>query len=133
MANYLDNLADYLEDESVGTVGTDIFVGVLPDSPDNCVALLGLSGMPTNADIKELEFPRFQALIRNTNYSTGADKMAAVRSALHVLIGEQLANYRVLRCHAWQEGGSIGQDDKGRYEFSINFEAEVMAQNAPSP
>ena len=137
MANldFLDELANHLQAQSVGTAGTDIFVNKQPADVDNCVCLFGLPGntLTSSRDVPGLIFPRFQAIIRNTDYNDAADKFQAVRTALHGLIGQILPAgvdvdtepyIRVLRCHAEQEGGPIGEDDKGRAEFSINFAAE---------
>lgn len=127
MAGFLENIAEYLEDQGVGTAATDIFAYVQPPDPDNCVAIIGATGDPANMYVKELEFPRFQVLIRNAEFADGEAKMAAVRAALHGHIGLTLTDYRVLRLHAQNEGGPIGIDDKGRYEFSINFHGEARA------
>lgn len=134
MADFLDEVASYLEDEGVGvfdsSTGRNIFVGEIPESPVNCVVLLGIAG-PTISDqrqIRSLQFPRFQAYIRNSGYQAGSDKLQAVRNALHALYGEILPNWRVLACHADQEGGPIGKDKLGRYDFSINFLAEINAE-----
>jgi len=35
----LMEIGAYLATKSIGTVGTDIFLGWMPDQPDNCIAL----------------------------------------------------------------------------------------------
>jgi hypothetical protein len=130
MASFLENIAEYLDDQNVGTAATDIFVGVQPASPDDCVTILGGVGLPPNTNIMELEFPRFQVIVRNKDYSLGDAKLREIRALLHVKIGLQLTDFYILRCHAQQDGGPIGEDNKGRYEFSINFYAEIREQAA---
>lgn len=133
--DFTDELANYLDYLNIGTAGTDIFVNKQPSDVDNCVCLFGLPGttLQSGRDVPGLQFPRFQVVVRNTDYNDGADKLQAVRTALHGLIGKLLPvtavpatdpYIRVMRCHAEQEGGPIGEDDKGRAEFSINFIAE---------
>lgn len=130
--DFLNLVADYLEANGVTPVKT----GIQPGEPANCVALLGLQGntVQGNRDVPGLEFPRFQAVIRNEDYEDAATQFRALRTLLHGKIGiilpttadiEEDPYVRVLRCHADQEGGPIGEDDKGRYEFSINFAAEI--------
>jgi hypothetical protein len=138
MASFLDEIADYLADATtapdIGTVGTDIFVNKLPTSPDNCVAILGLTGpllASSNRHISSLVFPRFQVFIRNKDDALGAAKLADVRTKLHAKYGVLLPNWRIMNCHAEQEGGPIGTDEQDRSEFSINFIAEVNAQTNP--
>lgn len=133
MSAFLDEVAEILETAGVGVwasnTGRNIFVGQLPPSPDNCTALLGLPGpnIGVQRDVSALNFPRFQALVRNTDYTLGDAKLRDVRNALHGLLGARLTDWYILRCHADQEGGPIGQDEEGRYEFSINFTAEMYS------
>lgn len=134
MADFLNEVADYLALASptpdVGTVATDIFVGELPPSPDNCIALFGLPGSVINdaREVPSLTFPRFQVIVRNTSYENGSQKLTDVRTKLHGLYGTDTGSWRILRCHAEQEGGPIGSDDQNRFEFSINFVAEINAE-----
>lgn len=127
MFDFLNELGDYLATAGIGTVATNLFIGELPASPDNCVALLGLPGSVIGQarEVATLQFPRFQAIIRNTSYDTASDKLQAVRTALHNKYGVILPHWRILRMHAEQEGGPIGTDDQDRFEFSINFIAEI--------
>lgn len=134
MADFLNEIADYMADAAtspdIGTVGTDIFVGELPASPDNCVALFGLPGsvIGDQREVASLQFPRFQVVVRNKVYETGSNKLQDVRTKLHNKYNLDLASWRVLRLHAEQEGGPIGSDDQDRWEFSINFMAETNAE-----
>ena len=126
MAIYSDNVADYLEAQGVGTVGTDIFVGYLPDTPDSCIAVLETGGTEPDAYLPFRE-PTFQVLIRNTTFEEGQTKLASVRSTLHQLNNITLVTggfyfYYIL---AIAEGGHIGRDDVGRDMFSINFKAKL--------
>lgn len=136
MADFLDEVGSYLDDQSVGVFdadsGRDIFRNHLPAAPDNCMVILGRPGttIDDSRDAKNLQFPRFQIIVRNKDYALASAKMQAVRAALHGNYGLILPNWRVLRMYAEQEGQPIGQDDKGRAEFSINFLAEINAEVA---
>ena len=133
MNDFLNELADYLEDQTVGTVATDIFIGEVPGSPNALVCLLGLpgAGLTASRDVAALQFPRFQAYVRAVSYDDASDKFQAVRTALHGLLGHALPHWRILRCFAESEGGPIGSDEQGRFEFSINFAAEIDAETTP--
>lgn len=137
----LDQLATYLAGLHLGTYGdadptkNDIFVAKHPADPDNCTSILGQLGraIGVQRDVPELQLPMFQVIIRNTNYDAASAQLQAVRTALHgklQLILPTTANtatddyIRIMRCHADQEGGPIGTDDQGRFEFSINFDIE---------
>lgn len=134
MADFLNEIADYMALASpapdIGTVATDIFIGEMPAEPNNCVAVFGLPGsvIGDQREVTSLKFPRFQVIVRNTSYELGSAKLDDVRTKLHGIYGVDIGTYRVLRCHAEQEGGSIGSDEKNRWEFSINFTAEINAE-----
>ncbi len=134
MTSFFDELLSYLDTQASSIVfdnatGRNTFLGELPASPDTCVALLGLVGTTVNAarDVPGLQFPRFQIITRSKDFETASTLLQDVRSALHGLIGHDLTDYRVLRCHAEQDGGPLGQDEQGRYEFGINMIAEYHA------
>ena len=127
MANILVNdIADYLANEELGTVGTDIFVGNQPGSPTNCITVIDTGGTAPPIDLPSRK-STFQVLVRNSEYPTGAQMLESIRSALHNKYGITLVpggNY----CHsinAQSEGGHIGKDDLGNDEFSMNFMAYV--------
>ena len=127
-ADFLGQLADYLESHGVGVANganVNIFVSSYPDDPDDIIALLGLPGseMP-NKYVQEFEYPHFQIMIRNSDYEAGAGKLREVREWLHDVLAMELVNFYVLRIQAQQDGYPIGRDEKGRYEFSINFNAQ---------
>lgn len=138
MADFLDEVADYLQTQGVGTVASaintgDIFIEDIPPDPTNVIVILGATGVSIpggSRQIGTLNFPRFQVYVRNTSYTTASAKLKAVRDALHAKYGVILPNWRILSCHADQEGGPVGKDDSGRFEFSINFTTEVNAEAA---
>lgn len=126
--SFLDQLAEWIIDQGA-VPASELKVGRLIQSPDNQVAILGLPGLTLGdqRDVAELEFPRFQAIIRNVDYEAGEVQLRKLRTLLHGQIGLFLPNFRVLRIHADQEGGAIGDDDQGRFEWSINFATEHHA------
>lgn len=124
MSIIIDDIADFLEDEGIGTVGTNIFVGQQPDSPANCITVIDTGGQRPDIDLPTKR-PTFQVLVRNTDYALGAAKLLEVRNALHNNYNATLVengNY-FYSINAITEGGHIGKDDIGNDEFSINFEA----------
>lgn len=130
-ADFLDQIATYLQQQGIGNADpnngvVDIRVGKIPGDPDACVVIIGEPGIrQPNVDVQELTFPRFQVLVRNPDYVAGSTKLRDVRTALHNQIALTLPNYFCLYIHADQEGFPIGEDDKGRPEFSIHFACEV--------
>lgn len=126
--DFLRSIAYYLKDQGLGTLGAGatIMVGRQRDDPDNSITVLGLIGTELpDVSVAELTYPRFQVIVRNTDYEAGSEIMRQVRDALHGQIAINIPSYHVLRIHAQQEGYPIGQDEKQRHEFSINFYGEA--------
>lgn len=125
MSHLIDDIADYLEDQSIGTVATDIFVGYTPSTPDSCITVLDTGGSQPDPYLPTKE-PTFQILIRSLDYDAGKTKLDLIRTALH-----QKANFTPAGsnyCYfilAMSEGGHIGRDDNGFDLFSINFQTRT--------
>jgi len=124
--NIIDDVGEYLEDESIGTVGTDIFLSKTVDSPDNVVVILDTGGAKPDMYIPT-GLPDFQVYVRNKSYTTGKAKIDAIVDLLH-----QQANVELIDGGAYfyyimlaTEVLFIGRDDKGRSEFSVNFNTKV--------
>lgn len=121
----LDEIATYLEDKNVGTVGTDLFMGFMPDKPDNCVALFEYAGEPMELTMGSgdptLERPGLQVRVRNTSYSAARSKIEDVVDAFHGLANQTLSGTRYLLIKANQSPESLGLDQNNRSEFVVNF------------
>jgi hypothetical protein len=122
MATLIKDIADYLEDKSIGTVGTDLFVGYLPPTPASAMAVIDTGGTTPDPYIPH-KSPTFQVLIRSDTFTAGKTKLDSVRTELHQLDNvtlqtDQTFVYYIL---AISEGGHIGRDESGRDLFSINF------------
>jgi hypothetical protein len=120
MANILDDLASKLQTAGKGTVGTNIFKGEMPDTPDNCVALYETGGYPPEI-VATIDYPTFQVRTRNTDYSTGRAKAQEISDVLHGLTETTLGTTHYLLIRAMQAPASIGRDEKKRWEFTQNY------------
>lgn len=124
----IEQVAKYLQDTlSLGTLGTDIFIGYLPDSPDSAIAVMDTGGLEPDVHIPTKK-PTFQVFIRDVNYDDGKAVLDAVRSGLHnkfpgnSTTGLLVAGgTSIMNMFAMAEGGHIGRDEVGRDLFSINF------------
>ena len=120
MGYLLDDIAQYLENEGIGTIGTDIFKSYMPDVVDTGLAVLDTGGPQPDKDLPT-KSPTFQIFIRAADYITGRAKLDAVRVALHQVGNEQIGDTYFYYILANSEGGHIGRNERGLDEFSINF------------
>lgn len=122
MSFIVNDIADYLEDEGLGTVGTDIFVGMQPNTPVDCITVFDTGGAKPPIDIPTKR-PTFEVLVRASVFATGKNTLDTIRGLLHNKYNATLVtggNY-FYSINALTEGGHLGLDEAGNDEFSINF------------
>lgn len=122
----LDEIGVYLQAEGKGTVNTDIFLGELPDvkkkgsqevNVDNCIAVFETGGFPPELyfEGENEDYPTFQIMVRDKSYKNGVQKIIGIYKLLH----GNTSLFPLIE--AQQPPTPIGQDDKKRWEFSVNF------------
>lgn len=116
----LDDMAASLQDRLVGVIGTDIFKGYQPPSPDNCITLYEYGGPPPEI-VGNIEHPMVQVRIRNTSYSTGSTKANTVLKTLHNMHEKTINGWHYLFVEAMQSPEHLGVDPNKRHEWVINF------------
>lgn len=103
----LTEISAYLATQDIGTVGTDIFLGLLPDQPDNCIALFEYAGSPPDLHWNG-EYPGLQVRVRGTSYAAARAKIGDVMGALHGLYEQVLPGTKTEG-----GGGEEGSDGNG--------------------
>lgn len=116
----IDDIAQYLDDNDIGTLGTDIFKSYLPDNVDTALVVLDTGGPQPDKDLPT-KSPTFQILLRAPDYSTGKAKLDSIRTLLHQITNTTVGSTYYYYILAQSEGGHIGRNERGLDEFSINF------------
>lgn len=126
MANLISDIASYLEENEVGTVGTTIFKGYLPEKDGTTIAVMNTGGLAPDIYLPTKE-PTFQVFIRSASYETGLAILDSVRDLLHQQNNIQLVSNGIYFyfIFAISEGGHLGRDEAGRDLFSMNFRART--------
>ena len=115
----LDEVVAYLEDESVGTFGTNLFIGHEPSTPVDVVTLYPTGGSPPSAD-RDKEYPTAQVRVRNSSYVSGLAKAEEILGLLHK--NEDYLSTIRGRCFATQTSPSmIGRGENGEFIFVQNY------------
>lgn len=115
-------IAEYLEDQSIGTVGTDIFVGRFYEATDDQVKVVDTAGLSPEP-VVEYHYPGFQIEVRNLVYATGETKANAIFDLLHQLFHTTIESQVYERIDATASPTYIGMDEGERHHFVINFVA----------
>jgi len=117
----LREIGAYLATKSIGTVGTDIFLGLMPDQPDNCIALFEYAGSPPDLHWNG-EYPGLQVRVRNKSYAAARTKIGEAMTALHGLHEHTLSGTRYLLIKARGSPEVLKRDNNNRVELFVNFE-----------
>ncbi len=117
----LEAIGGYLEEKDVGTVGVDIFLGLIPDQPDDCVVLFEYAGSPPDLHWTG-EYPGLQVRVRSVSYSGGRAKIGEIVDLLHGLHEQELGGTRYLLIKARGSPEVLKRDSGNRLEFFVNFE-----------
>ena len=120
--SYLTDITDRLATLNLGTAGTNLFQGYLPNDPINSIAVINTGGTAPDMDIPT-KSPTFQVLVRNNDFLTGEARLEKVRNELHRIANTTYGSTYFYYIAALSEGGHIGQDEQGAFMFSINFKA----------
>lgn len=123
MSNVIKEVAEYLEDNGIGTLGTDLGYSWAPDDDlDVQVTVLDTGGVEPDRELP-LSDPTFQIFIRSKDYDTGKTKLDAIRALLHQKTNVELVANGIYFYYIFlqAEGGHIGRNDAGDDEFSMNF------------
>jgi hypothetical protein len=124
--SWIESVATYLQSQSLGTKGTDLFIGMMPDTSVLTTLLSENSGgvIETNRSGIALYQPQLQIRVRGTreDYSTPHTRILAVQVLLAGLADQTLSGVHFLRFKPTSTVLSLGQDNNLRFEFSTNFE-----------
>lgn len=123
--NLIEEIATFLENEDVGEITKTIFLQKIPDQDGLTIGVIDTGAMEADSEIP-IRRPTFQIYIRANTYELGKTTLDTVYGLLHGIQNESVITggkvyFDIL---AMTEGGCLGQDETGRYLFSINFRCQ---------
>jgi hypothetical protein len=127
----LEALGDYLVTNSLGTLGTNIFLGKMPASPDYCITIYEYEGMQPKESFGtaayDVDMPRIQVVVRGArdDYPTARNKVDTIRQLLASLTDTTISTINIMRVEATGSVGLVGLDEKSRPIMSANFRCMV--------
>lgn len=121
----LVELGEWLEDQAVGTVGTNLFLGRLPDTPDAATALFEYAGAApfhTMGPTVVWERPRLQVLCRAADYATARSQAETIYQLLDVVAETTIESVRYHQIEALQSPFLVQRDANDRPVIGCNYE-----------
>jgi len=126
----LEDLGVLIETNGLATVGTDLFLGHLPESPAVCCALLEYGGEQplrnqsegaARSGAQSGERPRIQLLCRSESYSAGRSLIQSMWDLLDGRVNETINGVAYIRIAALQSPFLVEMDSNRRYLFGTNL------------
>lgn len=139
MATILESVGDYLQNTasafgahaSQGTLGTNLFLGTLPDSPDACVAVYENAGSSPSFTMGSggirVDYPMLQIISRaaREDYPGARDKAETIRILLASVLEQSVSGIHIMRIEPMGSVNLLGVDPKYRPLISVNFRCLV--------
>ncbi len=113
-------IKDHLQAQGVGTFGTDMFVSIFPDTPDNAFCIFEESG-PVLPEMSSYDANNFGVnIIVRGSYSYCKTTLFALLRNLPMLSGT-LDDIRIIDTRIQSFPQFIEVDEKGRRRYSVHF------------
>jgi len=126
----LEAVGTLLASSGHGTLGTNLFLGAMPSTPDTMVCVYESPGyapdMTLGAAATAIDRPGLQVTCRAPGYVAARDKAVAIRTLLGALANTTLSGVSVLRVAPSGSVTPIGEDENGRHVVTVNFDVWVL-------
>ena len=123
----LQEIGDYLTSQGVGTLGTNMFLGYLPDAPNTAGAIYPTGGItavhafaPGPGQAKA-QRPSVQIVWRSTSFQTADTKIRQIWALLDGLPERTLGGTRYQSIEAVADPALMNRDEQGRTIMVANF------------
>lgn len=119
---FVKELVDYLEDQSIGTVGTDLFYDHLPDTEaTTTMAAVRDTGGPSPPGNIPHRDVTVQVMVRGADYATARQFAAKIHNLFHGMVSVTLTYNVIMSSEAVNMPMSIGPDKNERNLISGNY------------
>lgn len=128
----LESIGDYLVSNGHGTLGSTIFLAVMPESPDAMVCVYESGGQSPSLTLGAAAFavdrPSIQVVCRATrgDYPTARDKAQSIRTLLASVVAQTISGISIMRIEASGSLIPMGEDENLRPMVSVNFDCMVI-------
>jgi len=131
MATILEAVGDYLQAQGHGTLGVNLFLSMMPETPDTLVSVYENAGdspmFTMGAAAWAIDRPTLQVICRATrgDYPTARDKAETIRALLGAVTEQTLSGINVMRIAPQGSVIPMGEDENLRPMVSANYECMV--------
>ncbi len=123
----LEEIGNFLQNQGIGTQGTDIFLGDVPqDAPEAAVAIFETSGLAPfyihGINGPGWDMPSFQIFTRATTYSLARTKAKDIFDVLSRITNQALDGIFYQSVRPVQSPFSLGRDENHLPQIVCNYQ-----------
>lgn len=121
----ITELSTFLESAGHGTRGTNLFEGLLPETPDSARAVVPTTGFPDIRSFNGVEYEvrRYQVYVRDAVYATADSRAEGMYASLRAVANQALSGTFYLTIDAVTPPYLLERDENGRVVLAFNIEA----------
>ena len=114
-------IANYMQAQGIGTIGTDLSIGGVPERVDSVISVVDSPAHASPHPNVPEESPTVKILVRERDYDAGYSQCKAITDLLQSLPSQDIDGKRVISCLAVGSPNWLGWDDNNRGQWSMNF------------
>lgn len=116
----IDSVCDYLEDEGIGTVGTDIFIGELPFDKSDIISLI--YGVSPDPDKSVAYYEQsIDIWARFKTYDAGYQKLMEIFNLLHRAEHYDIEGFHIYLSYSSGMIEDLDRDQERRHLFKLTI------------
>lgn len=123
---WIESIANHLTANGLGTQGSTLFIGVMPDTTATTTLLTEYDGSLTETFSSgiALYLPSLQVRVRGgkEDYTSPHTRVLAIQTLLSAITNQTVQGTHFLRVRPTGTVIALGQDSNLRFEFTCNFE-----------
>lgn len=124
------SVANFIESNSLGTKGTNLFIGFVPDADGLVIGLSEYDGniRETQGQALAVQQPSLQVMVSGDkfDYVTPKTRLEAIQTLLANLNDSTLSGVHFLSIRPNGTINALGQNDNQSFEFTANFEVTIV-------
>lgn len=126
LPDYIKDIADFLQSNFVGILGTDIFIGGFDTTP-NCISVNAAAGFPqkTASGGMILYNPELNIGIRNKSGKAAELKARTIHTLLNLQTNRVIGSTRFKRIEAIADPFFISKSEQEGTIYSVNFHLNI--------
>lgn len=108
-------------------IETNIFLGDMPDTPDNLVGIFTSGGYNPvyNLNKDTMLQPTFQIIIRDISYTSANNRTETIKSLLDATVNQAINGTYYIGIFQQGDVLPLGKDLRNRIKLSINFRTQI--------